>query len=146
MLTLEQLISEATALPDAAKAILIDKIVESMERHSDRELLIEGVKKAQERIAEIDSGAVQTISGEIALAQIRQLIEKTPSVVGGDACIRSTRIPVWELVEYRQLGASTSKILEAYPQLTELDLQAAWEYDRRFPDEIAAAIAANQAA
>lgn len=30
MLTLEQLISEATALPDAGKAILIDKIVESM--------------------------------------------------------------------------------------------------------------------
>ena len=30
MLTLDQLISEATALPDADKAILIDKIVESM--------------------------------------------------------------------------------------------------------------------
>jgi hypothetical protein len=32
MLTLDQLISEATALPDAAKTILIDKIVESMAR------------------------------------------------------------------------------------------------------------------
>jgi hypothetical protein len=30
MLTLDQLISEATALPDATKAILIDKILESM--------------------------------------------------------------------------------------------------------------------
>ena len=73
-------------------------------------------------------------------------IEKTSGVVGGDACIRSTRIPVWELVEYRQLGASTSKILEAYPQLTELDLQAAWDYHHSFPNEIAAAIAANEAA
>jgi uncharacterized protein (DUF433 family) len=73
-------------------------------------------------------------------------IEKTPGVVGGDACIRGTRIPVWELIEYRQMGASNSKILEAYPQLTELDLQAAWDYNHSFPEEIAAAIAANEAA
>jgi hypothetical protein len=73
MLTLDQLISEATALPDAAKAILIDKIVESMAREVDRDIFLEGVKKAQERLAEIDSGAVQTISGDIALAQIQQL-------------------------------------------------------------------------
>ena len=107
MLTLDQLISEATALPDATKAILIDKIMESM---------------------------------------TQQIIEKTPGVVGGDACIRNSRIPVWELVEYRHLGASSSKILEAYPQLTELDLQAAWDYHHSFPDEIALAIAANESA
>ena len=73
MLTLEQLISEATALPDAAKTLLIDKIVESMAGQIDQDILIEGVNKAQERIAEIDRGAVQTISGDIALAKIRQL-------------------------------------------------------------------------
>jgi Putative addiction module component len=73
MLTLDQLISEATALPDAAKAILIDKITESMVDQIDQNLLMAGVKKAQKRIAEIDSGAVQTIPGDIALAQIRQL-------------------------------------------------------------------------
>jgi Putative addiction module component len=76
MLTLDQLILEATALTDAAKAILIDKIVESMATQVDRDILLEGVKKAQERIAEIDSGAVQTIPGDIALAQIRQLAQK----------------------------------------------------------------------
>jgi Putative addiction module component len=76
MLTLDQLISEAIALPDAAKALLIDKIVESMTSQMDRDILTEGVQKAQERIAEIDSGAVQTIPGDIALAQIRQLFKK----------------------------------------------------------------------
>ena len=30
----------------------------------DRDILMEAVKKAQERIAEIDSGAVQTIPGD----------------------------------------------------------------------------------
>lgn len=76
MLTLDQLISEATALPDAAKAVLVDKIVESMAGQIDQDILAAGVKKAQKRMAEIDSGAVQTIPGDIALAQIRQLSEK----------------------------------------------------------------------
>jgi hypothetical protein len=76
MLTLDQLISEATALPDEAKALLIDKIVESMTVEIDRDISIEGVKKAQERMTEIDSGAVQTIPGDVALAQIRQLFKK----------------------------------------------------------------------
>jgi hypothetical protein len=84
MLTLEQLISEATALPDAGKAILIDKIVESMAGQIDsasqtlceQDILMAGVQKAQECLAEIDSGAVQTVPGDIALAQIRQLAKK----------------------------------------------------------------------
>jgi chromosome condensin MukBEF MukE localization factor len=76
MLTLDQLISEATALPDESKALLVAKIVESMAGHIDRDMLTEGVQKAQERLAEIDSGAVQTIPGDVALAQIRQLSQK----------------------------------------------------------------------
>ncbi len=76
MLTLDQLISEAIALPNAAKALLIDKIVESMASQIERDISLEGVKKAQERIAEIDCGAVQTIPGDVALAQIRQLSKK----------------------------------------------------------------------
>jgi hypothetical protein len=84
MLTLEQLIAAATALPDAGKAILIDKIVESMTGQidssaytkGDRDILTEGVQKAQERLDEIDSGAVQTVPGDVGLAQIRQLYKK----------------------------------------------------------------------
>ncbi len=73
MLTLDQLISAATALPEAAKAVLIDKISESMVSQIDPDILMAGVKQAQKRLAEIDTGAVQTIPGDIALAQIRQL-------------------------------------------------------------------------
>lgn len=76
MQTLDQLISEATALPDADKAILVDKIMESMAERIDRDILLEGVQKAQERLAEIDRGAVQTIPGDVALAQIRQLLQQ----------------------------------------------------------------------
>jgi Putative addiction module component len=72
MLTLDQLISAATALPDTAKAVLIDRITESMMGQADQDVLMAGVKLAQNRMAEIDCGAVQTIPGDIALAQIRQ--------------------------------------------------------------------------
>jgi uncharacterized protein (DUF433 family) len=73
-------------------------------------------------------------------------ITKTPGVVGGDARIRNMRIPVWSLVQYRQMGANDDRILEAYPQLTATDLANAWAYAEAFPDEIAEAIAANEAA
>jgi uncharacterized protein (DUF433 family) len=73
-------------------------------------------------------------------------ISKTPGIVGGDACIAGTRIPIWDLVEYRRLGASDLKILEAYPQLTATDLYHAWVYAEAFPEEISRAIAANEEA
>lgn len=73
-------------------------------------------------------------------------ISKTSGIVGGDACIAGTRIPVWDLVEYRRMGASDLKILEAYPQLTATDLYHAWRYADAFPDEINGAIETNQAA
>ncbi|MBD2258494.1 DUF433 domain-containing protein [Pseudanabaena sp. FACHB-2040] len=73
-------------------------------------------------------------------------IEKSPGVVGGDACIVGTRIPVWDLVHYRRLGASDAQILEAYPQLTATDLANAWAYDTVFTDEVEAAIRQNEAA
>ncbi|MEG4070239.1 addiction module protein [Microcoleus sp. Pol11C2] len=76
MLTLDQLISEATALPDTAKAILLDQILESMTELIDGDVLNEGVHKAQDRIAEIDSSTVQSISGDVGLAQVRQLLGK----------------------------------------------------------------------
>jgi hypothetical protein len=72
MLTLDQLISESLALSDADKAILIDKIRESMTDPIEQDILREGMQKAQARIAEIESGKVQTIPGDVALAQIRQ--------------------------------------------------------------------------
>ena len=72
-------------------------------------------------------------------------ITKTPGVVGGDACIRNMRIPVWSLVQYRHMGAKDDRISEAYPQLTATDLANAWAYAEAFTDEIAGAIAVNEA-
>lgn len=76
MLTLDQLISEATALPDADKAILIDQLAQSMAEPIEQDTLLKGVQTAQDRLAEIESGVVQTIPGDVALAQVRQLIQQ----------------------------------------------------------------------
>jgi uncharacterized protein (DUF433 family) len=67
-------------------------------------------------------------------------IQKTPGVCGGDACIRTTRIPVWLLVGYRKDGLSDAELLEAYPSLTLADLSAAWWYYAENRAEIEQAI------
>jgi uncharacterized protein (DUF433 family) len=78
------------------------------------------------------------------IIQILDGINKTPNVVGGNARIRNTRIPVWSLVQSHEMGASELEILEAHPELTQTDLENAWVYAETFPDEIANAIAANE--
>ncbi len=75
-----------------------------------------------------------------SLANTWQGIRKTPGVMGGDACIRQTRIPVWLLVSYRHQGASDAHILQGHPDLSAKDLANAWAYAEAFPDEIEAAI------
>jgi len=70
-------------------------------------------------------------------------IRKTSGVVGGDACLGNTRIPVWSLVNDRRLGLSDARILEAFPDLTAADLVNAWAYADAYPDEIEQAITEN---
>lgn len=67
-------------------------------------------------------------------------VNKTAGVMGGEACIRNTRIPVWLLVSYRQQGMSEREILEAYPDLSATDLVNAWKYAHANTGEITDAI------
>lgn len=70
-------------------------------------------------------------------------IVKTPGVCGGTARIDGTRIPVWQLVEERDQGASEARLLNSYRTLTARDLVAAWDYAEAHPDEIASEIRRN---
>ncbi|MEH2235092.1 DUF433 domain-containing protein [Nostoc sp.] len=67
-------------------------------------------------------------------------INKTPGVMGADACIAGRRIPVWLLVSYQRQGAKDADILDQYPQLSAADLVTAWLYAEAFPYEIDTAI------
>jgi uncharacterized protein (DUF433 family) len=73
-------------------------------------------------------------------------IEKTPGVVGGEACIVRTRIPVWVLEGYRRSGWSEATILTNYPTLRAADLVHAWAYAEAHREEIDEAIRRNEAA
>ena len=72
-------------------------------------------------------------------------IEKTPNVMGGVACIRQTRIPVWMLENARRQGVSEAELLLNYPGLTAKDLANAWDYVSLRLDEIEIEIAENEA-
>ncbi|KAB8329884.1 DUF433 domain-containing protein [Scytonema tolypothrichoides VB-61278] len=71
-------------------------------------------------------------------------IEKTPGVCGGDACISGTRIPIWVLVNARNLGVSEAQLLKDYPTLSATDLANAWVYATVYPEEITTAIRENE--
>jgi uncharacterized protein (DUF433 family) len=73
-------------------------------------------------------------------------IEKTPGVCGGAARVGGTRIPVWQLVEARNLGVSEAQLLIDYPRLRAVNLVDAWAYAENHPDEIATQIQQNEVA
>ncbi|CAN5564626.1 hypothetical protein BH11ARM2_BH11ARM2_13570 [soil metagenome] len=55
-------------------------------------------------------------------------VRSTEGVMGGDACIRNSRIPVWMLVGYKQAGFADERILRNFPSLSAADLAAAWDF------------------
>ena len=67
-------------------------------------------------------------------------ITKTIGVMGGDACLANTRLPVWLFVSLRNQGSTDAELLEAYPQLSAVDLVNVWAYADAHPDEIAIAL------
>lgn len=73
-------------------------------------------------------------------------IDKHPAILGGEAHIVRTRIPVWVLVNLRDLGMSDVDILSSYPTLRLDDLRHAWAYADIYADEIQSAILANEMA
>jgi len=80
------------------------------------------------------------------MATVTSWIEKIPGVCGGAARVRATRHTVHGLVEWRKLGLSDAGILEAHPDLTLADLEAAWDYHRNHTDEIERALQENDEA
>ena len=75
MRSIEQLTEELLSLPIEARALLADKLVESLEFDTDSAIQTVWVTEAKRRRDEVRDGFVRPISGEDALAQVRRLIE-----------------------------------------------------------------------
>ena len=75
MRSIEQLTEELMSLSSESRALLADKLVESLEFDTDSAIQSVWVTEAKRRRDEVREGAVQPIPGEDALAQVRRLIE-----------------------------------------------------------------------
>ena len=74
MLSIEQLTQEVLALPSVSRALLAEKLIESLEFDIDPQIQTVWLDEAKKRRGEILSGAVQPIEGDDALAQVRRLL------------------------------------------------------------------------
>lgn len=76
MRSIEQLTEEILSLPSASRALLAEKLVESLEFDTDPTIQAAWMTEAKRRRDEIRSGFVQAIPGEDALAQVRRLLKQ----------------------------------------------------------------------
>jgi len=75
MRSIEQLTEEILSLPSESRALLVDKLVESLEFDADSAIQAVWVTEAKHRRDEVRNGSIQLIPGEDALVQVRRLID-----------------------------------------------------------------------
>jgi putative addiction module component (TIGR02574 family) len=73
-LTLEQLTKEAMQLPVPSRALLADKIVESLDFCESDEIRRAWATESVRRREEVRSGKVKPVPGEQVLAEVRRLV------------------------------------------------------------------------
>lgn len=71
-LTVEQIAEEALGLPSEARALLADRLVESLDPAEDGVVRRLWAVEALKRRDDIRSGRVQAIPGDVALSKVRQ--------------------------------------------------------------------------
>lgn len=76
MRSIEQLTEELLSLPSVQRALLAEKLVESLEFDADPKIQQAWTTEAKKRRDEIRSGSVQVIQEDEALAQVRRLLEQ----------------------------------------------------------------------
>jgi putative addiction module component (TIGR02574 family) len=75
-MTVEQIADEALALPSEARALLADRLVESLDPAEDGYIRQLWMREAKRRVDEVRRGEVQTVPAEVAFAEVRQAIAR----------------------------------------------------------------------
>ncbi len=81
---------------------------------------------------------LRTMKGEVSeglstLARARDAVVRDQAVLSGVPCIKGTRIPVHDIADMLANGDSAEAISEAYPQLSEAQIELAVFYARAYP-------------
>jgi Putative addiction module component len=74
MRSIELLTKELLSLPSISRALLAEKLIESLEFDTDPAIQATWTVEAKKRREAVRDGSVQTIEGEDALAQVRRLL------------------------------------------------------------------------
>ena len=74
MATSEEIFRDAMALPPDARAELTERLVESLAQDVSPEITSEQLAEVRRRIAQVESGEVELIPGDEALARVRNLL------------------------------------------------------------------------
>jgi len=75
-MTVEQIADEALSLPSEARALLADRLVESLDPIEDGYIRQLWVTEALRRRDDVRHGRVKTISSEEGLARVRQAVSR----------------------------------------------------------------------
>lgn len=75
-MSVEQIADEALALPSEARALLADRLVESLDPAEDGYIRQLWMREAKRRVDEVRCGEVQTVTAEQAFAEVRQAIAR----------------------------------------------------------------------
>ena len=74
MATSEEVFRDAMTLPPDARAELTERLVESLAQEISPEITSAQVAEVRRRIAQVESGEVELIPGDEALARVRNLL------------------------------------------------------------------------
>lgn len=75
-LTIEQITEEALALPSEARALLADRLVESLDPLEDGYIRQLWVAEARTRRDDVKNGLVKTVPGQEALDRVRKSVTR----------------------------------------------------------------------
>jgi putative addiction module component (TIGR02574 family) len=74
MATFEEIFRDAMALPPDARTELTERLVESLAEDVSPEITSAQLAEVRQRIAQVESGEVELIPGDEALARVRKLL------------------------------------------------------------------------
>lgn len=75
-IAVEEITEQALSLPSEARALLADRLAESLDPQEDATYHDLWVAEARRRLEDVRSGAVKTIPGDEALAHVRSLFQR----------------------------------------------------------------------
>jgi len=83
MATSEEIFRDAMALPTDARAELTERLIESLAQNIPPDITDAQLAEVRRRIAQVESGEVELIPGDEALARVRNLLSQhLPSAEG----------------------------------------------------------------